>query len=328
VLYDENYNMQAPQNKEVIVAFTSEVSDGDAHHISLDQWVRFVQTQHMYANWTSKDPPVEFTMFKNSEFLLVFNIYWFYSMIVISQMVLPVILMLDWSHGDLGEVGDEWEFRQILLDPTRSAFLSLCTNEAGFSFKFAVACVFSFLILLTDVGNAVVNMERRTWGTPLQVQAIENDEEDASTSPYQIMKHSPMAADPVFFELGDFWNLTCYCLIVVATYVLMQASGSLDNVLKDIIAVNFLVELDNLVCQVVLTDTHVEYLEAKLLLSYIMYGENTKQEVAQLGGAGEGGCVLTIRKYFKVMIDNIFAPILLIASYLTYITPIITFVCY
>lgn len=57
------------------------------------------------------------------------------------------------------------------------------------------------------------------------------------------MKHSPMAADPVFFELGEFWNLTCYCLIVVATYVLMQASGSLDNVLKDIISVNFLIEL-------------------------------------------------------------------------------------
>lgn len=160
------------------------------------------------------------------------------------------------------------------------------------------------------------------------MQAIENDEEDASTSPYQIMKHSPMAADPVFFELGDFWNLTCYCLIVVATYVLMQASGSLDNVLKDIIAVNFLVELDNLVCQVVLTDTHVEYLEAKLLLSYVMYGERTKAEVDALQGGGDAGCVLTIRKYFKVMIDNVFAPVLLCLSYFMYTTPILTFICY
>jgi hypothetical protein len=289
--------------------------------------VDFVTSAHLYANWTSQDPPVEFTLFGSAEWLLVFNIYWFYSMIVISQMVLPVILLMDWSKGELGEVGDEWEFRQILLDPNRSAFLSLCTNEASWQFKFAVACVFSFLILLTDVGNAVVNMERRTWGQPLQFQKIENDEEDASTSPYKIMKHSHMAADPVFFELGDFWNLTCYCLIVVATYVLMQASGSLDNVLKDIIAVNFLVELDNLVCQVVITDTHLEYFEAKLLLAYLMYGERNMSEV-ELETSGGEGCILQLRRGFKMLIDYVFAPILLIVYYLMFITPIMTFSCF
>jgi len=171
-------------------------------------------------------------------------------------------------------------------------------------------------------------MERRTWGKPLQFTPIDNDEEDASTEPYQIMKHSPMSADPVFFELGEFWNLTCYCLIVVATYVLMQASGSLDNVLKDIIAVNFLIELDNLVCQVVVTDTHLEYFEAKLMLSYIMYGERTMEEVSEAELGGNQSCFLMLRTGFKMIIDYIFAPILLITYYCCFTMPIVIFACF
>merc|ERR1712072_947832 len=200
IQYDDSQTIDAPQNREVIIAFMSVIGDGDAQAgIVLDQWLAFIELQHLYANWLSDAPPIDFTVLENKDWLLVFNIYFFYCMIVISQMVLPCIMLMDWSTGALGEADDSLMFRQILLDPDQHALVSLCTNESSIKFKFAVACVFSFLILLTDVGNAVINMERRTWGKPLQFTGeTTNDEEEASTSPCQIMKHSPMAADPVF----------------------------------------------------------------------------------------------------------------------------------
>lgn len=324
-------------NPEITVAFASVTGDGDATHIGLDQWLNFVFTANRYVNWNEKDPPVELTLFQNDEFLMVFNVYVFYALVVIAQMILPAILLYDWSGGNLGDdkgalTGDQFSaldttmmFKQILRDPNRMAYLALCTNEMEMIFKFAVACVFSFLILLTDVGNAAVNTERRTWGRPLRCCSTVSEEDEESmksNSPFRIAKHSHMTADPSFYELGDVWNLSCYCLIVSATYVMMQASGTLDNVLKDIIAVNFLIELDNLVCQIVLTDTHLEIIEAKLILAYLIYGERTDEELEVLDHTG--GLWSCIKKF----IDVILSPILLVGYYFTFVTPMMCFLCY
>lgn len=92
---------------------------------------------------------------------------------------------------------------------------------------------------------------------------------------------------------------------------------------------NFLIELDNLVCQVVLTDTHLENFEAKLLLAYIMYGERTIEEIDALGRGPNGDtCILTLRNWFQCVIDNVFAPVLLLVYYLVFTTPIIIFFCF
>lgn len=76
-----------------------------------------------------------------------------------------------------------------------------------------------------------------------------------------------------------------------------------------------------------ITDTHLEYFEAKMMLAYVMYGERSVAEAEGLG-AENGGCVMMIRSAFKMLIDYVFAPFLLCTYYFCFLTPIIIFGCY
>merc|ERR1711981_138381 len=86
---------------------------------------------------------------------------------------------------------------------------------------------------------------------------------------YNTLKYSYMCEDIFFYRMSYTVNLFCYGIIMITTYLLFLTGPTADNLLLNSIALQFLVEIDNLAYQAVMTD-HVKYqLVQKMLLCYI-----------------------------------------------------------
>merc|ERR1712072_584224 len=90
---------------------------------------------------------------------------------------------------------------------------------------------------------------------------------------FKTLAYSYMTEDLVFYRISFTINLFCYGMIMITTYLLFITGPTADNLLLNSIALQFLIEVDDLCYQAVMTEGNRDSLVQKMMLSYIQNGE-------------------------------------------------------
>merc|ERR1711964_673953 len=96
-----------------------------------------------------------------------------------------------------------------------------------------------------------------------------------------LIKHSRFCEDTFFKKTAPVINLLCFGTILVTTYLLFMSAPQVDQLLLNVIAVNFLIEVDNICITTVIDDKVRERMVAKMVLWYICEGEKSEEEMGQ-----------------------------------------------
>lgn len=81
-----------------------------------------------------------------------------------------------------------------------------------------------------------------------------------------------------FYRKSYLINLWCYIFIVLTTYMLFISQPCASDLLLNVIALQFLINIDDELNSFLLDDGVKEHLKQKFLLSYIQNGEKTPAE--------------------------------------------------
>lgn len=210
----------------------------------------------------------------NTHFLFAYVLF---GMAIITQFLVPIIIFSLFSQGYLGDMGDlcnsypeECGPNELTLSDVikqNGFFAALCphnyiSNALLSSAEARVGAFFLFLFLLvaTPVGDIV--------NACMGVMPAE----------YQTLKYSHMTEDVFFYKVSYTINMLCYISIIGTTYLLFLTSPTADNLLLNVIALQFLIDVDNIVYEAVMDETTKSNLVQKMLLSYIQNGEKTVEQ--------------------------------------------------
>lgn len=83
-------------------------------------------------------------------------------------------------------------------------------------------------------------------------------------------------------------NLLCYNSIVFTTYMLFVASPTASDLLLNVVALQFLIDVDDFCYQTVMGDSDKNRLKQKMLLCYIQNGEKSHEEAKKNMGTCRG----------------------------------------
>lgn len=96
---------------------------------------------------------------------------------------------------------------------------------------------------------------------------------------FDTLAYSYMTEDLVFYRISFTINLFCYGMIMFTTYLLFITGPTAENLLLNSIALQFLIEVDNLCYTAIMSESLKDQLVKKMTLCYIQNGEKPENEV-------------------------------------------------
>lgn len=147
-------------------------------------------------------------------------------------------------------------------------FASLCPelaeihSDAAGKIEVRLGCFFLFLFLLVSTPMGEI------------VSAAQGNFPESML----VVKYSYMTDGIFFYEISFMLNVFCFGNVLFLTYLLFITAPTVDNLLLNVLALQFLVDVDNIVCDAVLDDQTKERLIEKFCLCYIQNGEKNEHE--------------------------------------------------
>lgn len=142
---------------------------------------------------------------------------------------------------------------------------TLCPQISFFATKLCSAFLLLYLLVETDVKDFV-------YGIAVGEQKLDR----------RIMKFSRFTEDVFFMSLSPALNLLCFIFIMSTTYVLFVISPGVHELLLNVVAVNFLISVDDAFLGVVADEEVQREMSQKMLLMYLVSGEQTKEETENM----------------------------------------------
>lgn len=142
---------------------------------------------------------------------------------------------------------------------TKNDYGHFNTAAGAFLPKLGAMFLFAFLIFTTPIKQIIDNVR-------------------VKSNAYKTMKYNRMVDDMFFYDLSYTINIICYIFVVVCTYMLFLTAPTADNLLLNVLALQFLIEVDNILCDTVLSDIDKKRLKDKMMLSYLLDGEQLETE--------------------------------------------------
>lgn len=119
------------------------------------------------------------------------------------------------------------------------------------------------------------------------------------TDAYHTLKYSWMCDDTFFYKLSYILNLFCYAMVILCTYLLFIVSPTADNLLLNVLALQFLLDVDNICYDGVMDGATKYQLVEKMLLCYIQNGEKSSKDAHEAKNCA--GCKYLIAKIFQII---------------------------
>lgn len=289
----------------------------------------------------------------NTTFIMVYVLF---AMSLITQFFVPLNIMSLFSTGMLGDMGDmcdsypndscEWQVNEAsttvprgLVERTDKGMETLgqfVLNEDGLAGKGALygMCPAMFMKnLAVSTGGTLA-----AWWLPrlgasflfifLQVSTPIGDAYEACASDtmpddYDTLKYSYMCQDIWLYRVSFTINLFCYAVIMITTYLLFITGPTADNLLLNSIALQFLIEVDDMCYQAVMTEGNRDRLVQKMLLSYIQNGEKPSTIVDD-NGDGMGG---NFKDVLDVVLGTYVGYFAALCYWVIFIMPAVIYVC-
>lgn len=263
---DLDLNCDGEINEEVDALFDLLDVD-DSGCVCYEEWAGYVER---YRDEETRDILDAYTVFEwhylFGPFLFVF-VYLLYAMSVITQFLIPIMITNTYMNGELGEDGANYlEDCETDAEGNVSCGLNAwCPNKSKGTVKLSGMMLYLFLLVATPVADLVAS-----------IYAGGKDED------YYLIKHSRFCEDTFFKETAPVINLLCFGTILITTYLLFMSAPEVDQLLLNVIAVNFLIEVDN-ICITTVIDTRVkDRMVAKMVMWYIAEGEKTEDDMTEV----------------------------------------------
>lgn len=160
----------------------------------------------------------------------------------------------------------------------------------------------------------------------LQVSTPIGDAYDACASDtmpevFATLAHSYMTEDLVFYRVSFTINLFVYGMIMITTYLLFITGPTADNLLLNSIALQFLVEVDNICYMVLMSESTKNELVQKMKLCYIQNGEKPTSEIEK-SHSGE-----QVKNIISVVVGTYLGYIAAFMYWLAFIMPVFVYFC-
>lgn len=152
---------------------------------------------------------------------------------------------------------------QFIVDPDGNP--TICPQISPTATKMCSAFLLLYLLVETDVKDFVVGI------------AVGNVSENR-----RIMKFSRFTEDVFFMSLSPALNLLCFIFIMSTTYVLFLISPGVHELLLNVVAVNFLISVDDAFLGVLVDEESQRDMSQKMLLMYLVSGEQTIEETENM----------------------------------------------
>lgn len=293
------------------------INDTPDNKITYNEFQRFIQRAEsgngfvpLASRWAVWDD--------NTSYIFIYILY---LMSMAIQYLAPIVMIISFTEGNLGESGDLCKTypedcgdnKTIATLVQESTLAGMCPRLNGvqvdgtFRYDQRVAMVFLFLFLVisTDVSEALAVCESY----------------DALPDNYHTLRFSYLCEDTFFWKLSYPINLMCYIQIVVTTYLIFVTSPEMSDLIKDVVAVQFLIEVDNIAYTAVVDHSVQENLVQKMCLCYIQNGEKPESITED-----SESCSM-LKDVLEVTFVKALGYVGYLLYYVSYLGPIATAVC-